>query len=143
MMDFTKSKISLVFDIGRVDDTSMAMTFIYGKDCDQICDLPHGRYVHEIDIEFPSRLSIQLSGKQPNDTKVDSEGKIIADKYIKLESILVDGYPTDPNWACRFLTLYPEDRDPVVTNYWGFNGTVDIDFDSDNAFVWLVRTRRP
>lgn len=143
MTDFTKARITLEFDIGTIDGASMGMLLTCGDQQHELVDLPQGRYVHKMDVTFPSRLHIEITGKGPNDTQVDADGRITADKFIKLDRLLVDGHPTDPNWACRFITIQPVDRNPVVTNYWGFNGHVDIEFDKDNAFKWLVGTRRP
>lgn len=143
MTDFARARITLEFDVGTIDGASMAMRLTCGDQETELKDLPSGPYTHTMDVLFPSTLKIDLSGKGPNDTQVDAQGCITGDKFIKLVRLLVDGHPTDPNWACRFLTLQPVDREPVITNYWGFNGQVKIEFDRTNAFVWLVGTRRP
>lgn len=143
MTAFAKSKVVLIFEVGTIDGRSMAMDLHYQGNVQRLADLPQGVLHHTMDVEFPSSMRIEISGKGVNDTKVDSQGRIIEDKYILLKNILVDGHPIDQNWCCRFVVLRSDDHGPIVSNYWGFNGVVDLDFDSDNSFKWLAKTRRP
>ncbi len=86
------------------------------------------------DVPWPSIVTIKVDGKGPVDTEIDSNGKILKDKYIKLDSLLVDRMPV------HILSLV---KIPLVTgnrvvnsNYWGFNGTVTFDFDQPNSMLW-------
>lgn len=94
-----------------------------------------------VEIKWPTVIEIDIFGKGPNDTLVTSDGKIEQDKYIKLESIMVDYIPLH---ILSLLNIAELDtgKDKIKTNYWGFNGTVKIVFDEQNSFIWHLKQLR-
>lgn len=87
-------------------------------------------------IEWPSVLTIELSGKDMNhDTKLEGD-RVVADKYIQLQEFSVDRVS-----ACLDnIELVTTDQ-TIRTLYWGFNGTVTIDCNSENSFVWHLQQK--
>lgn len=86
-------------------------------------------------LDLPGELVINLYNKGPVDTLVDDNGHIIADKYIKLEELIIDRVPL------HILSLInlPElnnNRQLIKTNYWGFNGAVRIKLLHADSFLW-------
>jgi hypothetical protein len=65
-------------------------------------------------------------------------GKITADKYIKLHSILIDGIPVPANWLEQKITLVTDAHQSIVSNYFGHNGTCKITLSKPNAFLQIL-----
>jgi len=129
------TKVKLIFEVFCVDDQSMSM-IIENESFD---NLPEGEFTHEIDVDFPSKLRITLTGKNAKDTIVEN-GEIVKDKAIILTDIKVHDVSVDKNYLPRFITLHTTNED-IVSNYWGFNGYIEIDFNASNSFNWLVQTK--
>jgi hypothetical protein len=140
MADSQKHWIELDFSAGLINGVSMSLQI----DTDQqtvILDQLNPTQTVRCCISVPGKLSIQTSGKGDLDTQVDDEGNIIADKYIQLTDMRLDGLSVDENYLPRFIMLKPLDKEPVFSNYWGFNGTVEIQL-SPTPFQWLAGTKR-
>jgi hypothetical protein len=79
-------------------------------------------------------VEFEINGKLPNDTQVDSNGNIVQDKFIAVESMSVDGI-----WIKRWMlesrifeSAYGK------TNYFGQNGIVQFQIPySDIMQFWL------
>jgi hypothetical protein len=76
-----------------------------------------------------------LEGKGPNDTLVDESGNVSMDKFIKLESMIVDRMPVH---IIALLDCVSLDTSTQVlkTNYWGFNGVATVLFDRNDTMSW-------
>lgn len=92
-------------------------------------------------LDLPGTVSMHVYGKNPLDTLVDDGGNVIADKYIKLEELLIDRVPLHilslinlPELECQGQLLR--------TNYWGFNGTVRIKMEHEDSFFWHLKELR-
>lgn len=90
-----------------------------------------------LDIISPGMLTICLDGKDNNiDTKVDSDGNIIADKYVRLQGLKVGRIPVlEPNLSA--ICQYKKSTNEQVNHvYWGWNGWVHMNFDHINPVLW-------
>lgn len=103
-------------------------------------NLVDGEFVYETVINFPADFKILIDGKGPFDTQVDTDGKIVKDKYIKILNIEVDGLACRPHYVHQNITLHTADDQKIVTSYWGFNGTVTLDFSESNSFFWALHS---
>lgn len=86
-------------------------------------------------IELPADITIDLYGKGVNDTSIDSDGNIVADKYIKLEELSVDRVPLHILSLIHIAEI-DHDVNTNVTNYWGFNGRAKIKIEHPDSFLW-------
>jgi hypothetical protein len=90
-----------------------------------------------IDLALPGELTIQLDGKNNNtDTSVDSQGNIVADKYVRLQFLRVGRVPVSHANLynlCRYTTTAGTQ---INDTYWGWNGEVCINFDHVNPVLW-------
>jgi hypothetical protein len=134
------SRLKLSFEIGRLRDQSMGLEFINAGNTQRFDSLDDDTFVYETTITFPTSMTIRVFNKQRNDTLVDEQGNIIKDKYIKLLDIQVDGVSCSPYYVSKYVILNTADGRALTTNYWGFNGTVLLDFTEDNSFYWAVHT---
>lgn len=97
----------------------------------------HERFCHQLSIRLPNQITLEFQGKGPMDTEVDSQGHITADKFIRLDKLTVDKIVLDSNQLYHMLELKTATGN-VKGNYFGFNGTATLRFDTDNSFVWLL-----
>lgn len=93
----------------------------------QIDPMPVGISHHTIELTVPDKICIRVWGKGINDTRLDAHGAIVQDKYILLRDMRVDRMSVDPHWLPRYLTLHTESGKTVESNYWGFNGQLEIE----------------
>lgn len=136
----SSSNVKFVIESQSVKGKSMSLciscnnaTYTYEK-LDKINDI-------EIKIKFPSICKFETFGKDPNDTVLDNDGKIIQDKFIILKDIQVDGFSVDKNYLTRFLDFYTPNHGMIKTNFWSFNGICLINF-SPTVFQWLASTKQ-
>jgi hypothetical protein len=134
----TKSELELKFKIGHNNGSMHMQIFINDQlkgDYNQF-NSDHATFKQMID--WPSVVKIVLTNKNNlYDTKVDSYGKVIADKYIELKEIIVDRIPATQSVIAdiRLITI-----DNVInSSYWGFNGTVCINLDHSDSFEWHLK----
>lgn len=112
--------------------------------CDQQADREFLGLRYDIDTLLPGDhvLVIEHYDKHDQDTWCDSQGNIIADRAIEIESLTIDGYQVPrniifnkkfyPEWPVHFdLNSMPE----FITqnNFLGFNGKYKFDFQSPMA----------
>jgi hypothetical protein len=133
--------IKLKFEIAKLDDRSMSIEFIVnGKTVDYYEQINEHIFIWESPFSLPGTVDIKVSNKNPNDTQLDQQGNIVADKYIKLLDIVVDGLACAPYYVNRIKFVTNEGKE-IITNYWGFNGTARLNFIEENSFYWSIHTQ--
>lgn len=99
---------------------------------------------HEFDdgTESPHRLEIELSGKQPSHTVIDSTGAILKDSMLRVWNFELDDIALKHLFYER--CEYHHDTNGQTTlekhQFWGdmgCNGTVTFRFSSP-AYLWLL-----
>lgn len=129
------SQVTFKFSIGRYNG-SMGMDVFYNDSLllsQNSFNTDTFTFTEKLDL--PGTVVINVYGKGLVDTLVDKNGNVIADKYIKLEELLVDRVPL------HILSLInlPElnnNGQLTKTNYWGFNGAVRIELTHADSFLW-------
>ena len=135
------SRIEFDFEAGLIENSSMQLTISNNNNEIKIKKFNKEITTVSLNITFPTTVLITVSGKSINDTVLDSSGNIIADKYLKLTDIRVDKMSVDRYYLPRFIEFETEEKKKIITNYFGFNGTIAIDF-SPNPFKWLAGTKK-
>ena len=91
-------------------------------------------------IELPTQVKIKISGKNNKyDTKIDSNGNIYEDLAVIIESISLDKFKLEEQYLSQKISILTETGDTHTTSYYGFNGTVNIDFLEDNVFTQVLK----
>lgn len=97
---------------------------------------------HEFVDSQPHVLEIIMSGKEPNDTVLDDEGRILQDRLIDIEDIMIDDI--DITSIVRKQATYTHDfngsRSETVGEFYaimGCNGTVRFEF-ANPVYNWLL-----
>jgi len=98
--------------------------------------------VHEFVDDQPHVLEIIMSGKEPADTVLDNEGRILQDRLIDIEDIMLDDI--DITSIVRKQATYTHDfngsQSETVGEFYcimGCNGTVRFEFNSP-VYNWLL-----
>jgi len=131
------SELILEFHVSQLNQKSMSITFINNDLTDTIKHLDEGEYTYKTKIEFPTKFMIKVAGKGPTDTQIDDQGNIINDMFIKLTNVTVDGLSCNTEYVYR-TNLHTDSGQVVQSNYWGFNGYVELNFDYANSFFWAL-----
>jgi len=140
-MDPTKnSKLTLVLEFAALNGTTMQLTVQNNNNTWTIDPKKTEKIEHTISITLPTEIVLTMSGKNMmDDTTVDQiTGKIIADKYIKLHSMLIDSIPVPAEWLEQKITLVTDTHQSIVSNYFGHNGTCTITLPKSNAFLQIL-----
>ena len=108
-----------------------------------LLDNPHVQekiaFAHDMsDDDGENQLRIVISGKTADHTQIDDQGNILKDMCIKLINITVDGLSCSPEYVYHHINLHTDLGQVVQSNYWGFNGYVELNFDYANSFFWAL-----
>jgi hypothetical protein len=139
-MNTTLTKLGLEFKIGHCNGTMRMQMFIDDIQIADYFDIESDLLEVEHQFMWPATLKLVLSDKNlSSDTKIDNDGKIVADKFIELTKIYIDGVDANIEFMQRIVLNTNEEK--IKTCYWGFNGTVEIAFDLIDSFAWHLRQR--
>lgn len=135
----TSAEITFNFTIGHYNGT-MSMRILEGnQEIDRRESFDSDTYTFTTRVSWPSRIQIEVWGKDLScDTKVGEDGSILADKFIRLDRLIVDrlDFPLNKN---KIILNTGTDKMPVV--YWGFNGHIDLDLNETDSFMWHLKNR--
>jgi hypothetical protein len=93
----------------------------------------------ELKVTLPTTVTISLSGKNYQlDTKLDSSGLIIADKYVKLKRLCIGRVPIEEQNLFKICSYQTDQGNIIQSNYWGFNGVVTLNFEHENFIKYLL-----
>lgn len=129
------SQVKFKFSVGLYNG-SMGMTIRYNNEVLLSKNsFDTDSFTFTADLDLPGVIVIDLHGKGPLDTLLDSDGNIVADKYIKLEELLIDRVPLHILSLISLAEMH-HDGQTTVTNYWGFNGQAHIKLEHADSFLW-------
>lgn len=133
-MNFTNVTLDLEFGIynGSMSAILSSNQTIIAKLANIVDSIQH----IECKIQLPNSITIELANKNEKyDTLLDNN-KIVQDKYVKLSKLTLGNIPiTDLHSICQ----YTHHGVSVADNYWGFNGSVKIEFDESEFILWHLK----
>lgn len=120
-------KIEFEFEFGHCNGSMNLDIYLGSTRLLELSNVVETIRVEHIFVPWPSTITINLSNKDmARDTEQDINGKIVADKYVKLLRMLVNGVELNPQ------ALYSV----CGEIYWGQPGTVAIEFSEANPMRW-------
>jgi predicted HNH restriction endonuclease len=134
------SDLEMEFNIGRYNGSMRMQILVNDNPVAEYFNIESDNLVFKHQIPWPCNLKILISDKNLSiDTQVDDQGNITADKFIQLKKILVDRM----NATEEFIrsTILDTGENKIKSYYWGFNGTVNIDFDHADSLAWHLKQR--
>jgi hypothetical protein len=130
--------IDLVFNIERANDSSMSMQIVSGDQVLYSADnFDNGRHQVSLKLNTPGCLDFVLSSRQDQDTVCDSQGNIVENKHICLESLSVNGFGIDGYKLDS--TVIASEGHPV---FWNYNGTVRLTINQDDPVIWIIDNKQ-
>ena len=127
--NFAQCQIGLSFEYGQIDGRHMNLSVQYGQYIYTVLptfDNEVGSAELMFDIELPAVINFSINNKGPNDTIVDSEGKIIKDCYIKIIGLSIDGFQIKLGSIDQNILVLTENGQSFTTHYLGFNGKAEL-----------------
>lgn len=123
MLRHMQAKIKINFVVGDLDGHTMGLTVLANKQIIFKQDTNLDKiFTVEFNIDIPGKVEFIVNGKGPLDTKVDIEGNILQDKFLKIESMSIDRMPV-PKWTLESkLVEFAHNNQINYTNYFGYNG---------------------
>ena len=94
----------------------------------------------EFRLELPVTLSFEVSGKNEFDTEIDAQGNIVADKFVRIDSISIDNMPI-ARWILesRAIEFSPTVGAPQFTNYLAKNGRSTLVVSESTSFEFFLK----
>ena len=132
------AKITINFLTGSIDDQTMGLTVLANEQIifkqEQNLDK---KFTLDFDIDLPGEIKFIVQGKGPFDTKVDDNGNILQDKFLKINSMLIDRMPVT-RWVLesKFIQFTHAEQESY-TNYFGYNGQGTIQLPKDTFSLFL------
>ena len=124
--------ITVDFEFGIVDGREMSVELISEQGV-YYASSANNKVTIE-DINLPNQIKINFFGKGSRDTKIDSNGTIIQDMYVKIVGLKLDNLKV-PSWVIeKKLSYTTENGELLKTAYVGFNGNMIIEIPESNIF---------
>jgi len=90
-------------------------------------------------IAWPTTINIFVSGKGPNDTLLDDQGRVVQDKAIEVTQVLVNNFPIQQHLTDKIFLCRRAGSDEITNeNWWGFNGHISMVFDQANPMRYML-----
>jgi hypothetical protein len=129
--------VTVEFEFGILDDREMSVEIISNDRTITASSINNIVTVKE--MRLPNQIKIKFSGKSSRDTRINSEGDIIQDMYVKIVGLKLDNLKV-PDWVIQKKSSYTTEHGKVIeTAYVGFNGTMIIDIPESNIFAFYRR----
>ena len=138
MINFNTCNLKIVFKFNECNSKLMKVEV----DCGHSVILePVDKYaVFEQQIELPKEVVIRTSGKNHKyDTKIDAAGNIYEDMAVQIESISLDSFKLTEIYLHQKIKILTESGEEYTTSYFGFNGSIVLDFSESNVFTQVLK----
>jgi hypothetical protein len=141
-MELSKCNLSIEFYFNDIDNQTMSVEVLNQGNQLAVVSTP-GAYTYCTEITLPTKVILKFSNKNLQcDTVVDETGKIIKDKSVVIQKILLDSIPISDSYLKKNLKMITEDQQEIYSHYVGFNGQIELDFDRPNVFMQLMKFNR-
>ena len=131
-----KVDLELEFDIGHCNG-SMSFTIMCNDSIlEKVSNIVDKKYIVKTQMSLPGTIKILVFNKNMNtDTKIDSDGNILEDKFIQLRELRM-GRIAVSSAVLKNLCSYTRNKETVQDTYWGFPGMVEIEFNQAEVVAW-------
>lgn len=90
----------------------------------------------EFNVTLPCKISVTIDGKNMHGDTLIADGKIVQDKYVKIQGIYLARLPVKDFVLYRICQIIDKQNNVHNTNYWHCNGQASITFDAPTPVVW-------
>lgn len=132
-------KLSL--SIGQYKGSSMSLCVsANGKTIFDVDSTDKTKLDIEFECDLPTEIIFDVGNKGPMDTLVDSNGKIIQDKFVQVDNVIVDRLPVK-KWILesRLFEFTPTTGATLQTNCFSYNGRAVLSLPEKTSFDFMLR----
>lgn len=137
MPNWNQVPIEIDLEFGLLDDKIMQVQITANQHrvhIDPVIEHQKGHASFQTVVALPGQVILEFSGKNNNtDTRLDSEGNIVQDLYVKITDVKLDCFKLSNKFKHTHLKLETSDQ-TICTPYVGFNGRMTINLDKTNIF---------
>jgi hypothetical protein len=118
----------------------------------KVCEPKNTFYIHKTELELPGNLRFEMRGKHKKrwDTQIDKNGNMLFDRYIKIVKVTVNHLMPNQLFLRKWPNVHPNSNlanftpsnQQIHTNYIGFNGVIDLDFEGETPAKWLIKSQK-
>lgn len=134
MTNFNSCQLTLKFRFGKTNDDYMNLMIVHNHSEYSVFPDSNDCATFQVDLNLPDSLLISVSNKNQFDTIVDKNGNIAEDRFVQLYSAHLDGFELNHNFLHKKIKLITTENNEVISSYFGFNGSVTLNFDEPNVF---------
>jgi len=146
MTNFNQCDLKIVFKYHRCNDKLINVNVFSQVLKTNLVDniplnpLDNNCAIFEKKIYLPTEIVIITSGKNfIEDTKIDAAGNIYEDLAVQIESISLDSFELSEVYLHQRIKILTESGEEHTTSYFGFNGTIVLDFSESNVFLQVLK----
>jgi len=132
---------SLSLSIGQYKGSSMSLCISSnGKTIFDVNSTEKTKLDIEFECDLPAEIIFDVGNKGSMDTLVDSNGKIIQDKFIRVDNLIVDRLPVK-KWILesRLFDFTTTTGTRLQTNCFSYNGRAVLSLPEKNSFDFMLR----
>lgn len=134
-----KVNFSLIFEVSNYNGSMSIDIYQHDQLLYAGRDFDEGKLRVDVIIEWPGQLIIKVGNKNNNDALVDDTGFIIKHKFVDVVGVLINNFPINIDLLDKVFNCQKEGQDTVThENFWGFNGTITVNFDTENPMRYLL-----
>ena len=142
MKPWSNTRLSIDLETVAVNDKTMSLQILYNnRICWQQKPLAEGFTTWSQDIVLPSTVTLVFGNRLEHSTIVDDQGKIIKNMSIIIKSIKLDNLPCWPYYLNDLVTDSDSSDEIFLGPTICTNGKMDIIFNENSAFHWIVKTK--
>jgi len=126
MPDLIQGRFELKLKFGQLSSGKLINADLFHED--RLCT------GYTADITLPTKITLVVHGKDMNnDTKLDDQGNITEDLYVRIMGVYLDGFNLGEDFLYKKINLITKDG-ILTTPYLGFNGRVEFNLDQPTVF---------
>lgn len=138
-MTNTKINVNVCITVGALHGRSLEMTVYDG---DRVVHRHLDTDIHDVRLKLncslPSEILFKISGKAADDTLIDDNGTILADKFLRVDALCINGIWVKKWTLESSIFQFQGDRGECHrSNYWGLNGQSRLSLPQDLLEFWL------
>lgn len=138
MSDLAQLQIGLKF--GQLDSGKIMQVRLTHDNSDQVL-IPdqNNRFLISQTVKLPDSVILTFSGKDlEQDTKLDSNGNIVQDLFVEIESLSLSGFEVPKKMFYHIFTLNTTNGQQISTAYVGFNGIIKLELIKNSVFSQIM-----
>lgn len=141
MLDLSKTDLSIDFETVGYQGKTMSLTIINDGDVWCQTSMPEGWSSWNKEVILPTKVTLVFGNHDKNSNRVNEDGSV-DQMSIRIKSIKMDGMSCWEYFPESFCITECNDSDDIILgSTMCVNGKMELLFNEDNAFTWLVKSK--